>query len=85
MTITTEIKRFQDLSKLAPQTKPSSYQINIQKALHEDFVTIVWGCYDVGNYPRYYTTECKLEDLEQHMKTEIDKMYEVVMKELNSV
>lgn len=82
MTIATEIQRFQDLSKLAPQTKPSSYNINISKALHEDFVEIEWGCYNVGDYPRQYYTQCKLEDLEQHMKTEIDKMYEVVMEKL---
>ncbi len=78
MSIESEIQRFQDLSRLSPPNKSSSYQISITKTLYDDMVEIEWGCYDVGDYPRHYHTSCKLEDLERHMQGEIDLMYYAV-------
>lgn len=76
-----QIERFQNLRLISPQTKTSSYQVGLYFDL-DDVVAILWGCHDIGDYPRHYETCCKRSELVEHMKAEIDKMVEVLEGEV---
>lgn len=72
------VDRFQKLKEVTGTNKSSSYTVSIHFDLWEDKVTLEWGCYDVGSYPRHYQTECTREDLLTHMVQEIEQMEQVV-------
>lgn len=76
-----QIERFQNLRLISPQSKCSSYGVTMYFELDDNTVELSWGCYDIGDYPRHYETRCKYVDLVDHMKSEIDKMVEVLAQE----
>ena len=76
-----QVERFQNLRLISPQTKSVSYELSLYIRL-DGTVELWWGCYDIGDYPRYYETRCKRSELVEHMKAEIDRMVEVLEGEV---
>lgn len=76
------IDRFQALKNKTGTHKSSSYEINFHFSPWNEDVSISWGCYDIGNYPRHYTTTTTRSDLLTHMESEIDKMEVTILEDL---
>lgn len=77
------IARFQALKEITGTNKMSSYGLSLHFDPWSDNVTLEWGCYDVGNYPRHYNTRTTRQDLLAHMRDEIEKMEKVVKEAPN--
>lgn len=72
------IERFQSLKNKTGTNKSSSYELNLYFSPWDDKVSINWGCYEIGDYPRHYETNATRDTLLAHMESEISKMEQVV-------
>lgn len=75
------VDRFQALKEKTGTNKDSSYRISVGFGPWEPQVSIEWGTYDIGDYPRHYSTECPRNTLLAHLAQEIAKMEQVVADE----
>ncbi len=75
------VARFQNLKDKTGTNKSTSYHLNLNFDPWTDAVSVEWGCYDVGDYPRHYHTQTTRPNLLAHLATEIEKMESVVASE----
>lgn len=75
------VDRFQALKEKTGCNKDSSYRLSVGFGPWEPDVSVEWGCYEIGDYPRHYSTECARSNLLTHMSAEIAKMEQVAAAE----